>query len=316
MLMGPHTQRGKSPSSGVFNDSYAGYADDLVLNSWNIEDLQIMAHTLNDVLLEFGLQVNSSKTETVIWNWKEDVDGPYPDSILQINNKSILNSKYFKYLGVWIEYNDIHIGQRETENRLNSAKAAFAENKSLLMNHSIRLHTRIKFLNGLVRSRLTYGCHSWRPTEPEINKIDSTYNRFLRRMVRHGFDRINPPSQNNVQSEESDHDNSQEQEPDWRYEINNETLHNITKTVSIREYFEQQQHNWISHCIRRDNDEVSKMLTFHTTMNRLRGRSSASILQRVVKRSSLDRGQFLRNCFSGDDITLNSIQHTIILFNL
>ena len=125
----------------------------------------------------------------MIWNWDINVDGAYPDSFMQLDNIPLKNVKTFKYPGVWNTFDDMHIGQWEVEYRINSAKCAFAENRKMLTNRNIRLNTRINFLNGLVRSGLMYGCHAWRPTKPELSKISSTYNNFLRSMVHNGFKR-------------------------------------------------------------------------------------------------------------------------------
>ena len=118
------------------------------------------------------------------------------------------------------------------------------------------------FLNSLVRSRLTYGCHAWRPSSPELNKLDSTYRFFLRSMIFYGLDRVNRPPANVASRNSSE--SSDEEEYDWRYTITNEKLQDITKTSSIADFYKMQQVTWIAHVIRRDNDNVCKILTFHT----------------------------------------------------
>ena len=91
---------------------------------------------------------------------------------------------------------------------------------------------------------------------------------------------------------------SSEDEPyDYSYIINNERLHQITKTVSITEYYEKQQSDWMAHVIRRDNLNLCKILTFHSTVPRRLGRRTPSILQRAVSASGLSRSQYLRTSF-------------------
>ena len=106
----------------------------------------------------------------------EEEVGEYPEYIIQIGDIHISKVKHFRYLGVWATYNDVHIGIHEVKYRLNSAKGAFAENKSLFTNRKIHLQTRTMFLNCLVRSRLTYGYHAWRATAGEMSKLSATYN--------------------------------------------------------------------------------------------------------------------------------------------
>ena len=88
----------------------------------------------------------------------------------------------------------LHIGLREVDHRINSAHASFAINRNMLKNRNIALATSINFLNALVRSRLTYGSHAWRPTRTELSRIQTTYNYFLRSMIVNGFRRRNTPT--------------------------------------------------------------------------------------------------------------------------
>ena len=170
-------QRTNAPASGTTEDDEVGYADDLGVFSWSCHELQVCMAILVQVFEEFGLEINLTKTETMIINWK-NTNATYPSSIISINGKNITNSTSFKYLGVYINYNSTHIGKDEQDNRINSAHNAFSEHRKLLKNMNVPLKTRITFLNALVRSRLTYGCHCWRPTSQELNKIDSTFRYF------------------------------------------------------------------------------------------------------------------------------------------
>ena len=184
--------------------------------------------------------------------------------------------------------NDIHIGSREVEHRVASGHAAFAEHRQLLTNYHIPLGLRINFMNSLVRSRLTYGCHAWRPTQAELSKMDSTYNFILRNMISNGFKRRNPPS-----NEENDTENL-----DWGLIITNDSLHTITGTKTISHFYKEQQVNWISHVIRRKNNHPCKMLTFHITKNIRRGRLTPSILENAVKFFGITRDQFIKQSFT------------------
>ena len=148
------------------------------------------------------------------------------------------------------------------------------------------------FLNSLVRTRLTYGCHAWRPSKPELQKLDATYNNFLRHMIFSGHARVNPPPRPRAKLTSSD-----DAEYDWRYLITNADLRSITNTITLSDYYHQQQLNWISHLIRRDNDNVGKILTFHDVIHTKRGRKSLSIVERVIKRSGVSRSEFLRASF-------------------
>ena len=114
-------QNSQAAQSGVCEDTEGGYADDLCMFSWSEEGLRTSINILADVFNEFGLNINQTKTETIIFNWEALNQSGYPDTILNINGKQIQNSTSFRYLGVYVTYNDLHIGKDEIENRINSA---------------------------------------------------------------------------------------------------------------------------------------------------------------------------------------------------
>ena len=87
--------------------------------------------------------------------------------------------------------------------------------------------------------------------------MDSTYRYFLRHVIFNGYGRVNAPS--NTAAEDSSDD---DEEVDWRFIITNERLHELTKTNTISSFYQRQQVDWIAHLIRRENDNVGKILTF------------------------------------------------------
>lgn len=287
-------QRSESPQTGIVDDDHSGYADDSAFITWSANDLQLSMNILHQVFSEYGLTINLEKTETMIFNWNPSVDGVYPNSIITLNNQNISNSTSFKYLGVWITGNCLHIGNQELNHRIDSAHCAFAQSRKLLTNFKITLSTRMLFLNSLVRSCLTYGCHCWKPSSQELSKIESTYRYFMRCMVFNGHKRVNPPS-----DRQSDLDQDiEEDDVDWRYVINNENLYEITQSSTIQSFYEQQQRNWMSHVIRRPNNNICKALTFHSTRRVRLGRKPLSILDRAVQSSNTSQSEFLRSAFN------------------
>ena len=95
---------------------------------------------------------------------------------------------------------------------------------------------------------------------------------------------------------------------DWRYKINNDRLFSITKTKTIESFYETQQSKWIAHVIRRENNDIIKILTFHTAKGK-RGAPVKSILERSINYSRLDRNQFIRDCFNRKIRILNINQY-------
>ena len=81
------------------------------------------------------------------------------------------------------------------------------------MNFTIILPTRIKILNAVVRSRLTYSCQTWNITARQRNRINSSYTGMLRKMVKGGYRR--------------------KSETEWNFQLTNNDLHNLCKTEDI-----------------------------------------------------------------------------------
>ena len=69
--------------SGESSLPWCGYADDLIL--FLIDRLQQASTLLDQVFTDFGLQINETKTETMILNHCY-LDTDYPDSIIYIRN--------------------------------------------------------------------------------------------------------------------------------------------------------------------------------------------------------------------------------------
>ena len=57
----------------------------------------------------------------MIFNWQTSTHGSYPDSLITLNGKNIKNVTAFKYLGVWMNHNNLHIGDEELSHRINLA---------------------------------------------------------------------------------------------------------------------------------------------------------------------------------------------------
>ena len=104
-------RRNEGPASGYFDDSESIYADDSGIFSWSSEELQLCINILVQVFTDFGLKVNQSKTESIIFHNCQSLRNNYPESIISINDTPIKNVNCFKYLGVWLHSDQLSIGQ-------------------------------------------------------------------------------------------------------------------------------------------------------------------------------------------------------------
>ena len=277
--------------------SYLAYCDDIAIFAWSAEELEIKLNILWDCFTEFGLYMNLSKTETLIFNWKlgqipQKI--PFilpPESICTItkpmlNKKTgiieetsikVKNSLKFKYLGSYSQINDSSIGNEELENRITAGVCKFYELKKFFTNYKIDVKTRVKFLNSLVRTRMTYLCAGWTITEAQMNRLQSSYIRFLRYLVKGGRERtgtIEYTRRNGTIGTYS------------KPKMTSERVLEITGAQTLNDFIIKQQENWIGHCIRADDGDYIKRLTFPAYFKnepKKRGKMS-STYQQVQKR--------------------------------
>ncbi len=254
---------------------WLGYADDLVLMLENKTSLRKSIEILNETFQRFGLEINVRKTKTMIINYANDPND-YPDTLIRLNNKDIDNVKEFIYLGCKMKFNESMTGNCEVHMRVDLADSKFYELGRNLMNKKILLHTRTKFLNDSVRSRLTYACQSWNITQSQFNKMSSTYYAMLRKMIKGGYRRIGNT---------------------WRYALTNKDLLRISNTEDVSEFVKRQQRNYVSHIIRQDNESTSKRLMFNDNHRRTRGPHS-TLLQSVIEFAHVDDETFMENAMN------------------
>ena len=122
--------------SGESSLPWCGYADDLILFLIDRSSLQLASTLLDQVFTDFGLQINETKTETMILNHCY-LDTDYPDSIIYIRNVPLKNTIEFKYLGSCISPNEPNTGDIEINFRIQLALGKFASMSNLLQNHGI-----------------------------------------------------------------------------------------------------------------------------------------------------------------------------------
>jgi len=130
---------------------------------------------------------------------------------------------------------------------------------NLLQNFNISLKTRIIFLNSYVRSRLLFACQNWNLNSNQLERLNVTYRRFLRRMIRGGFRFVD------------------ETNNDYRYQINNKQLHEICDTADLSIYIGKQQFEYAKHVIRMSQERSLKLLMFNDDKYKKRGTEQNNI---------------------------------------
>jgi len=196
----------------------------------------------------------------------------YPKTICHIAGEEIENVETFRYLGAQIKYDEPTTGDAELELRVDSAVAKFYELGMKLMNYKISLKTRVKILNSLVRSRLTYSCQCWSLTEKQKQKISSTYNGFLRRMVKGGFRR---------------------KKDTWNFALTNNEILEMASTEEIEKFIHKQQRTFVARAIRMENTNGTKRLLFNDNPSRLPGRK-VTLYSNVLKAEGIHADEFIK----------------------
>ena len=182
----------------------------------------------------------------------------------------------FQYLGALIDYSLHLTGDPEINFRIDTAESKFYEYGKKFMNHTISLKTRVVLLNSLVRSRLTYGCQTWNLTARHNELLSATYNRMLRMMIRKGFRR---------------------KEDSWSFVLPNKDIYRLCGTDPLNLFIERQQRNYIAHIVRKQDESITKRLTFNNDKINRRGRST-SLLKSVINRHGKTAHAFYADCLA------------------
>ena len=161
----------------------------------------------------------------------------------------------------------------------------------------------------MFRSKLAYACQTWSLTESSLKIICSTYNLYLRNLVRGGQERKLTPisvSQSNDDDEndddddddDDDNDEVEEQSQDMAYKLTNEQVHEYTKATPMKNFVENQQLKWFAHIVRSSNNKYIKKLTFIESKSKRKGRPLKTLEKTIYQRlDDFEPTQIRKLCF-------------------
>ena len=265
------TKSGKA-AVGTHIMDWSGYADDLLLFFDDEESLHAGLQLVDETFSRYRLSINATKTKTMILNQQYE-NREYPISISWLNGRPLENVKTYTYLGCEIKYNEASTGDTELNLRMDTADCKFYSLSKNMMNMKTRLSTRILMLNSLVRSRLTYSCQTWSLSLAHINKVNSHYLSFIRKMVKGGYRRKTDT---------------------WRYLLSNDDLLRLGKTIDLTTYVRRQQRNYLAHIVRKETSSVTKRLLFNCSPSHKRGRQT-TLLSSVLENENCTMDEFITN---------------------
>ena len=235
---------------GDFYLDWCGYADDLLLVFEDIKSLRRGIELLDEVFKRYRLKINISKTKTMVLN-HQYLSKDYPSSISSLRGIDLGNVKSYPYLGCEIKFDEPNTGDTELNLRTDAAECKFYSLSRNMMNMKIRLRTRIQMLNSLVRSTIAYSCQTWNITKAQMNRLNSQYSAFVRKMTKGGYKR----------------------KPDsWRFIYTNAKLLSMAQTSDLASYVRRQQRNYLGHIVRKDNSSIVKRLMFNSDPSKRPGR--------------------------------------------
>ena len=193
-------------------------------------------------------------------------------TIAKLNEASIENVTTFRYLGDEIKYDEPSMGDAEIELRIVIAENKFYQLSKKFLNQNILIRTRIRILNSIVRSRLTYSCQTWNLTSRQTDRINASYTSMLRKMIKGGYRR---------------------KKDTWNLVLNNNDLHRICGTKDISTFTARQQKKYIAHLSRQPNNTLIKKLLFNDDKARKTGRHY-TLEQKVLDDENSTRDEFYR----------------------
>lgn len=221
------------------------YADDIVLISSSLPDLQIKLDSLREEALDKGLRINARKT--VEMRVQSCENRP-----LRLNGTPLESVAKFVYLGSTVTNSGG--SDDDVDARIRKAKGAFALMKPVWDSNVLTRRIKISLFDSIVKTILLFGCETWKDTKGLTNKLQVFVNKCLRSILRRF----------------------------WPNTISNEDLWNRCHQIPIKQEIAQRKWRWIGHTLRRSEENTARVaFTWRPRGSRRRGRP-AHTWQRTV----------------------------------
>ena len=141
--------------------------------SHNHRQMQDRTTCLEIISAGTGLKISKKKTELMKINTTANTP-------LTVGGEPIREVDSFIYLGSAVDQQGGT--ERDVTARIGKARAAFAMLKNIWSSKEIRTRTKLRIFNFNVKSVLLYGCETWRTTKTMLQKIQTFFNTYLRRI--------------------------------------------------------------------------------------------------------------------------------------
>jgi hypothetical protein len=203
------------------------FADDIALLETDAERAQKQIETLATNARLTGLEINVAKTEQLRLNLKAEIN-PQPNNKIDSQEIEIVDN--FKYLG-----SNLSSSEKDITCRIALAWAAFSKLKAVLVSNRCQ-KLRLRIFDAACVSILLYGCETWVISQSISEKLDIFARKAYRIMLKI---------------------NQQEDK------ISNEELYRMTGQRPINQIIRERQLQFVGHCLRMPEDELSKIYIMH-----------------------------------------------------
>ena len=146
--------------------THTDFADDIALISDNLEKAHELLDQVESAASQVGLQLNSTKTEFMLYNLREG-------EICTADRTKLKQVQNFQYiLGSWVD-------QSKQDLNIRKAKAWTALNKlTAILKSNLGRKLKVRFFS--VETVLLYGSEAWTLTSSLEKQLDGCYTRLLR----------------------------------------------------------------------------------------------------------------------------------------
>ena len=152
------------------------YADDTVLFSENVQELQNMINVVNVCSNEYNLHVNLLKTKVVIFRNRGNIKS---EEKCYLNGESIEICNAFMYLGILLNYNGVFTNAQKMLSNQGDKLAVFSL-FSKIQDDYFNKETLLSLFDTYVNSIVNYGCEVW-GFHKGVN-IETLHLSFLKRV--------------------------------------------------------------------------------------------------------------------------------------
>ena len=153
------------------------YADDTVIFSENIAELQKMIDVINTYSSNYNLHINLSKTKVVVFRNKGIIK---PEEKWFINGQPIESCNEFVYLGILLKYNGTFNSTQKTLS--NQGKKAVFNLFSKIQDDYFNTETLLSLFDTYIASIVNYGCEVW--GSHKAPDIETVHLQFLKRILK------------------------------------------------------------------------------------------------------------------------------------